>query len=89
MHHAGADTRHWSIYVEDETGQGQFDLFFADVDPSLASYPAEWRMLITETCRRLGALTDVLSAARATRMETRILLARSRHKPHLVYAKGR
>ena len=38
--------------------------------------------------RRLAALTDVLSAARVTRLETRMLLARARGKPQLAYARG-
>ncbi len=88
MCNAGARPRHWSMYVEDETGERQFDLFFADADPTLASYPAEWRMLISETCRRLAALTDALSIARETRRQTRILLARSQGRPHLVYARN-
>ena len=89
MRHApGGGTRHWSICVEDETGARQLDLFFADVDPSLAAYAPEMRMLVAQTCRRLGALTDTLCAARTTLVETRMLLARSRRKPQLVYARG-
>lgn len=84
---AGA-TRHWSLRVDDETGTRQFDVYFADVDPRLAAYSPQMRMLVGETCRRLSALTDVLAAARVTRMETRVLLARARGKPQLVYAKG-
>jgi hypothetical protein len=88
MRHAGGDARHWSLRVEDESGAPQLDLFFAEVDPSLAAYAPQMRMLVAQTCRRLGALTDVLSAARATRAETRMLLARARGKPQLVYARG-
>jgi len=88
MHHSGSGTRHWSMRVEDENGKLQFDLFFADVDPSLASYPAQARLLASQTCRRLGTLTDALDAARATRREARVLLARARSKPQLVYARG-
>jgi hypothetical protein len=88
MLHSGGGTRHWSMCVEDDGGEPQFDLFFADVDPSLAEYSPQMRALVAETCRRLGALTDALCAARAIRMETRMLLARSRRKPQLVYARG-
>lgn len=88
MRHSGHATRHWSMLVEDETGQPQFDLFFADIDASLASHSPQYRLLVAQTCRRLGALTDVLSAARVTRMESRALLARARGKPQLVYARG-
>ncbi len=88
MRHAGGDARHWSLSVTDESDQPQFDVFFAELDAGLAGYSPQMRLLVTETCRRLGALTDVLSAVRATRMETRILLARARGKPHLVYARG-
>jgi hypothetical protein len=88
MCHSGGGTRHWSMRVEDEAGQWQFDLFFADVDPTLASYSPQMRMQVSETCRRLGALTDVLCAARATQIESRMLLARAQRKPYLVYARG-
>ena len=88
MLHSSGDTRHWSLCVTDETGELQFDLFFADADPSLAAYSPQMRMLMSQTCRRLGALTDMLCVARATRMETRVLLARARGKPQLVYARG-
>jgi hypothetical protein len=88
MRHSDGSTRHWSMRVEEGSGEPQFDLFFADVDQRLASYPPQARMLVTETCRRLSALTDVLCAARETRTETRMLLARARRKPQLVYAKG-
>ena len=88
MRHSGAGTRHWSMCVENDSGEAQFDLFFADVDPSLAAYSPQMRLLVSETCRRLGALTDVLCAAHATRADTCMLLARARGKPQLVYARG-
>ena len=88
LRHASGSTRHWSLCVEDESGERQFDLFFADVDPTLESYAPQMRLLVSQTCRRLGALTDVLQAARVTRMEARMLLARARGKPQLVYARG-
>ena len=44
-------------------------------------------MLVSQTCRRIGALTDVLCAARATQLEARILIARARGKPELVFAR--
>jgi hypothetical protein len=96
MRHAAAGTRHWSLCVEDEhevsvegdSGERQFDLYFADVDPSLAAYSPQMRLLVSDTCRRLGALTDALCAARATRIETVRLLALARGRPQLVYARG-
>jgi hypothetical protein len=88
MRNSGVGTRHWSMWVENESGEPEFDLFFADVDPSLADYSPQMRMLVGETCRRLGALTDVMCAARATQVEARMLLARARGKPQLVYASG-
>jgi hypothetical protein len=89
MRHSGGGARHWSICVEDDGGTTQFDLYFADVDPSLAPYSPQMRTLVSQSCRRLGALTDVLCAARATHMEARMLLARARGKPQLVYARGK
>ncbi len=88
LRNAARATRHWSLRVEDDAGEQQFDLYFADVDPSLAGYSPQMRMLVAQTCRRLGALTDVLAAARETRRETRILLARARGKPQLAYVRG-
>jgi len=88
MRQSNVRTRHWSLCVEDGSGQPQFDLFFADVDPSLAAFSPQMRSLVSETCRRLGALTDVLCAARVTRMEARMLLARARGKPQLVFSRG-
>ena len=87
MSHSEGRTRHWSIYVEDDRGEHTLDLFFADVDPSLASFPPQTRMLVMQTSRRLGALTDALSALRATQIETRTLIARARGKPYLVLAR--
>jgi hypothetical protein len=87
MRHSTRMTRHWSICVEDEHDERALDLFFADVDPSLAAYSPQTRMLVIETSRRLGALTDALCEIRATQLETRILIARSRGKPYLAYAK--
>jgi hypothetical protein len=89
MRNSGAGTRHWSMCVENGSGEPPFDLFFADVDPSLAAYSPQMRMLVSETCRRAGALTDVLCAARATRTQTCMLLAPARGKPQLVYARGK
>jgi uncharacterized protein DUF6894 len=89
MRNSGGATRHWSMCVEDARGEPQFDLFFADVDPSLAACSPQMRMLVSTTCRRFGALTDVLCAARATWVETRMLLARARGKPQLVYCSGK
>jgi hypothetical protein len=88
MRHSGGSARHWSMWVENASGESQFDLFFADVDPSLAAYSPQMRTLVSETCRRFGALTEVLCAARATQVEARRLLARARGKPQLVYASG-
>jgi hypothetical protein len=87
MHHSDGSTRHWSICVEDQHGEHALDLFFADVDTRLAAYPPQMRMVVIETCRRLGALTDILCAARATQLEARMLIARARRKPQLAYVK--
>ena len=87
MRHSGGRMRHWSIRVENEQGAHALDMFFAEADPSLASYSPQMRMLVIETCRRLSALTDTLCAARASQVEARILIARARGKPQLVYAR--
>ena len=77
----------WSLRVENENGEAQFDLYFADVDQSLVPYPPQVRMTLSETCRRLGALTDALCAARQTQVESRMLMARARGRPQLVHAR--
>jgi hypothetical protein len=87
MRHSDGSTRHWSICVDDEHAARALEVFFADVDVRLAAYSPQMRTLVTETCRRLGALTDILCAARATQIETRVLLARARGKPQLAYAR--
>jgi len=89
MRHSEGGTRHWSIIVEDESGDALFDVFFADVDGRLDSYAPEIRMMAAQTCRRHGALIDVLTAVRATLVETRLLMARARGKPMLVHARGK
>ena len=87
MRHSGPTAHHWSMRVEDGAGDAQFDLFFADVDLGDAVFPPQTRLLVAQTCRRLGALTDALCAARETLLETRILMARSKGRPYLVYAR--
>jgi hypothetical protein len=87
MRHSGATTRQWSMRIEDEERRWQFDLFFADIDPRLAGYSPQVRMLFAQTCRRLGALTDAVCAARATQLKARLLLARATRRPHLVHAR--
>jgi hypothetical protein len=79
--------RLWSMRIEDESGEASFDLFFADVDTSLAFHPPEMRALMTELCRRHGALIDTLCTVRATLNDARMAMARARGKPYLVYAK--
>src|SRR5690348_15956875 len=75
LRHARPDTRHWSLCVEERGREPadnasdvrRFDLFFADVDPSLASFSPQMRSLVRATSRRLSALTDVMRNAQATR----------------------
>jgi hypothetical protein len=87
MLHSGFRTCHWSLRAENEKAEAQFDLYFADVDPRLGACSAKVRTTASETCRRIGALTDVLCAARETLVESRLLLARTQGRPQLVYAK--
>jgi hypothetical protein len=87
MLHSSHRSRQWSLRVENETGEAQFDLYFADVDPSLVPYSAQVRMTLSETCRRLGALTDSFCVVRQTLVESRMLMARAQGRPQLVYAR--
>ena len=87
MLHSGFRTRQWSLRVESEGGGAPFDLYFADVDPKLVPYHPQVRGTLSENCRRFAALTDTFCAARETLFESRMLMARVRSKPQLVYAK--
>lgn len=88
LRNSNGATRLWSLCVEDEQGRAAFDLFLADVAAQLDIVPQEWQELAAQTCRRLTALTRALCAARETVLESRILLARARGKPQLVYARN-
>jgi uncharacterized protein DUF6894 len=88
MLNSDAAKRHWSLCVEDDVGERQLDVFFVDVDPSLAEFPPPIKMLASQTCRRFGALIDTMCDIRATMIESRILLARARGKPRLVCYRG-
>jgi len=85
MRNSGGETRLWSLRVVDEQGKALFDLFFADVAASLDGGSRADQELSAATCRRLTALSDALSDARDTVAQSRILLARARGKPQLVY----
>src|SRR5262249_38735825 len=67
--HPPERTRHWSLRVENEKGKMEFEVFFADVDPSLEPFAPQLRMTTSDTCRRLGALTEALCAVRQTLVE--------------------
>ena len=86
MRQAGRSTWHWSMRVEGRRGWS-FDLFFADVEPG--SLRPEVRAVVARTCRRHGALVDVICAVQATWAESGVLLARARGRPCLVHANGR
>src|SRR3974390_1749984 len=88
MRNAECERRHWSICVADADGQALFDIFFADVDATLDHLPADWRGLRTETSRNYAGLVDALCAARATRTESRMLIAQARRRPQLVYSRN-
>jgi hypothetical protein len=88
MRNAEPERRHWSICVADRDGQALFDVYFADVDPSLDRAPADWRRLRLETSRHYAGLVDALCSARATVTESRMLIARARRRPQLAYARN-
>src|SRR5215471_13270489 len=89
MRNSDRNTRLWSICVEDEHGRALFDLFFADVAARFDGLSQERQELASETCRRLSGLIDAFCALRDTLIQSRILVARARGKPHLAYAKHR
>ncbi len=88
MRNAGHGTRHWSMCVEDVTGQALFDLFFSDLSEACELLPSEIQHLRRLTCRRHAALVDTMSAVRATLAESRMLRARITHKPQLAFTRG-
>lgn len=87
MLHSGFRTRQWSLRVESEGEEAPFDLYFVDVDPRLVPYVPQVRMTLSQNCRRFGELTEAFCALRETLVESRMLMARVRGKPQLVYAK--
>src|SRR5689334_6942651 len=88
MRQSAHGRRHWSIRVEDADGEAVFDLFFADVASSGEPLAAQLRELVALTCRRHAAYIDVLCSVRATVAESRILMARARRKPQLVFSRA-
>lgn len=89
MKHTETKTRHWSLCVCDERDERVLDVYFPDIDKTIGHLPPEMQMLVAQTCRRYGAFIDMLHGARATVMESRMLLARARRRPLLVCANGR
>jgi len=87
MRNCDRKTSLWSLCVEDERGEALFDLYFADLAQSAAGLSKERQELAAENCRRVTALIDAMCAVRNTVAESRILLARARVKPQLVYAR--
>ncbi len=79
--------RLWSLWVEAD-GEASFDVFFADLDSSLVRLAPNIRTLAAETCRRNAELIDLIASARETMNESRMLIARVRGRPQLVYARS-
>jgi hypothetical protein len=89
MTNAQSKTRHWSLGICDGDDQFLFEVFFADVDETLACFTPEMRQLVRQTCRRHSAWIAVAEAARATIRESRALLARSDGRLYLAADNGR
>jgi hypothetical protein len=85
MRNSGRNARLWSLFIEDEGGRVLFDLFFSDVESNRGS--PELEELTARTCRRHSALIDIFCAARATMLESRMLIARARRRPQLAYSR--
>jgi hypothetical protein len=85
MRNSDRKTSLWSLCVEDEHGQVLFDVYFADLAIGFDGLSKERQELAAENCRRVTALIDAMCAVRRTVAESRILLARARGKPQLVY----
>jgi len=88
MSHSGAETRLWSIHVEDESGEPSSDVLFADVDAALKDFPPRTRELLREMGRQHAALIDVLCSMRSTLTNTRVVIAGASGGPLLVHSAG-
>ena len=90
MRNAHSNTRLWSLRVVNEQGEALFDVFFSDIAAeATGARPYDAHELTAETCRRLMELSDAVHAARNTRADSQILLARARGRPQLVYDSAR
>jgi hypothetical protein len=81
-------TRSWHLDVY-EAGACVHQLLFASIDPTLDHLRPALRMNVERSCDTLRGFKEAVSAARATVLETRALVARSRGKPYLATVAGK
>ena len=81
-------TRSWHLDVY-EAGTCVHQLLFASIDPTLDHLRPALRMNVEQSCDTLRGFKEAMSAARATVLETRALIARSRGKPYLATVAGK
>ena len=80
--------RSWRLHVY-EDGACVHQLLFASSDPTLDHLRPALRATVEQSCDTLYGFREALSAARATVLETRALVARSRGEPYLATVAGR
>ena len=75
-------TRSWHLDVY-EAGTCVHQLLFASIDPTLDHLRPALRMNVEQSCDTLRGFKEAMAAARATVLEARARVARSRGKPYL------
>ena len=88
MHGWEAQVRYWRLDVYDHEGKPVFQIPFASIDRSLDHLAPEQRRMMVESGERRRSLMEAVHVARATVLETRALVARSRGKPYLASFRG-
>jgi hypothetical protein len=83
-----AETRIWRLDVFDQNGEVVSQIPFASLDPCLAHFLPAIRQQIIDFGERRRELMEAMHRARATMLEARALVARSRGKPYLASHMG-
>jgi hypothetical protein len=81
--HTGHANLHWSLRIENDAGEKQFEVLFAELEPALASLPLEARTLMIDMCRNIAAAMDARGAAPAAGTSAPC----PRGRPRLVYSR--
>lgn len=83
------EARQWQLDVYEDGRELIFSIPFASVDHSLDHLAPLLRLKLETCCNRARSLKEAMSAARATVLESRAVVARSRGRPYLAAVRGR